>query len=112
MVSLLYDGGMKVVELGWRNDFARQTGQRTKTLDEMVKILEPHWKQIKSHLSLAPGGRQNVKHQWSPVDHTCLAVNYDRLKPIWRGAKKAAKQALESKLGNNIVSSPIVSHVP
>lgn len=97
MVWLLYDGGMKIVELGWRNDFARQSGQRVKTLDEIVKELEPYWKQIKTHLNLAPGGRQNVKHQWSIKDHTCLAVHYDRLKPIWREAKKTARDALKSK---------------
>jgi hypothetical protein len=97
MVWLLYDGGMAVAEFGWQNEFARQTGQRTKTLKDAIKMLEPHWYQIKRHLNVKPGGRRNVKHQWSVRDHTCLAVHYDRLKPIWRGAKKAAKQALEAK---------------
>ncbi len=97
MVWLLYDGGMKVAELGWRNEFARQTGQKTKSLKEMIEVLEPYWFQIKRHLNLKPGGRQHVKHQWSPRDHTCLAVHYDRLKPIWSEAKKAAKQALRAR---------------
>ena len=97
MVWLLYFGGMKIIDLSWRNDFARQTGQRVKTLDEIVKELEPYWKHIKSHLNLSPGGRQNVKHEWTLKDHTCLAVHYDRLKPIWREAKKTARDALKSK---------------
>lgn len=96
-VWLLYDGGMKVAEIGWRNDLARQTGTPTLKLDLIIKTLQPHWKRIKTHLNLSPGGRQNVKHQWSVRDRTCLAVHYDRLKPIWRGAKKAAKQAQEAK---------------
>ena len=97
MAWLLYEAGMKIVEIGFRNDFAGKTGQRKKPLREIVKELEPFWKKIKAHLNLGPGGRQNVKHQWSARDHACLAVQYERLKPIWWGAKKAAKQAQEAR---------------
>lgn len=97
MVWLLYDGGMKIVELGISIDFSRRTGQRTKTLEEITKQLEPLWRYIKSHLNLTPGGRQNVKHVWSPTDHICLDVHYERLKPIWQEAKKTARAALKSK---------------
>lgn len=97
MVWLLYEGGMKIAELAFHVDFSRRTGQRTKTLDEIVKELEPLWRHIKGHLNLAPGGRQNVKHVWSPTDHICLDVHYERLKPIWQEAKKTARSALKSK---------------
>lgn len=85
------------MEIAAANDFADHSGQRKRTLDEIIKILEPYWKHLKAHLNLSPGGRQNIKHQWTIRDHTCLAVHYDRLKPIWREAKKAAKQALTAK---------------
>jgi hypothetical protein len=97
MVWLLYHAGMKIVEIGYRNDLASKTAQPKKPLREIVKELEPYWKYIKQHLNLGPGGRQNIKHRWSVRDHACLAVHYDRLKPIWRGAKKTAKQALAAK---------------
>jgi hypothetical protein len=96
LVWLLYDAGMKVVEIGWRNDVARKMGQRTMTMSAAIETLGPYWKEIKTHLSMGRGGRQNVKHEWSVRDHTCLAVHYDRLKPIWRGAKKVARQALRA----------------
>lgn len=96
MTALLFDGGTKVIELGVENDLAEKFERRKRTLEEIVEILEPYWKQIKAHLNLSPGGRQNVKHQWSVRDHTCLAVHYDRLKPVWRDAKKTARSALKS----------------
>jgi hypothetical protein len=97
IVWLLYEAGMEIVNLGFRNDFARRTGQRTKTLDEMIVILEPFWKRIKEHLSVTPGGRRNVKHEWSMRDYACLEVHYERLKPIWREAKKTARESLKAK---------------
>lgn len=96
MAWLLFEGGMKMVELSVHNDISRQFGRRTKPLNEIIKILEPYWKHIKEHLNLSPGGRQNVKHEWTFKDHACLAVHYDRLKPIWREAKKTARAALKS----------------
>lgn len=99
IVWLLYEAGMEIVNLGFHNDFARRTGQRTKTLDEMISILEPFWKRIKEHLSITPGGRRNVKHEWSVRDYACLDVYYERLKPIWQEAKKTARAALKSKEG-------------
>jgi hypothetical protein len=96
MIWLLYEAGMKVVELAYRNDYALKSGRRTQTLEEMVTILEPYWEHIKAQLNPSPGGRRNVKHEWTVKDHTCLAVHYDRLKPIWREAKKTAKAALKS----------------
>lgn len=96
MAAMLFDGGTRVVELAVDNDIAEKLGGRKKTLDEIGTQLEPLWNRIKAHFNLTPGGRQNVKHQWSLVDHTCLALNYDRLKPIWREAKKTAKDALNS----------------
>src|SRR5262249_53172947 len=80
MVWLLYEAGMKIVELGFLNDFRRRTGQRARPLDEMIEMLEPYWKVIKEHLNVAPGGRQNVRHKWSPADYICLDVQYERLK--------------------------------
>lgn len=97
IVWLLYEAGMEIVNLGFQNDFARRTGQRTKTLDEMTTFLEPFWRQIKEHLSVVPGGRRNVKHDWSARDYACLEVHYERLKPIWREAKRAAKEAQLSR---------------
>jgi hypothetical protein len=97
LIELLFFGGLTVVELRHTNAFADQSGQRKKTLDEMVKALEPFWRQIKGLLYLSPGGRQNLKHKWSPTDYVCLEVHYERLKPIWREAKKAARVARNSK---------------
>lgn len=97
IVWLLYEAGMEIVNLGFHNDFARRTGQRTKTLEEMTTILEPFWKRIKEHLSITPGGRRNVKHEWSMRDYACLDVHYERLKPIWREAKRVAKEAQSSR---------------
>ncbi len=97
LILILFEGGIKVVELGKQNYFADQTGQRKRTLEEMVKELEPFWKAIKEILNVTPGGRQNLRHKWSPTDHICLDVNYERLKPIWQEAKKAARVALKSK---------------
>lgn len=50
IAHLLFDGGITIVELAVRSDFAGRTGQRRKTLDETVKILAPYWEQIKAHL--------------------------------------------------------------
>lgn len=97
LIELLFTGGLTVVELRHTNAFAEQSGQRKKTLEEMVKTLDPFWKQIKGLLHLSPGGRQNVKHRWTPADYVCLNVHYERLKPIWREAKKAARTARNSK---------------
>lgn len=97
LIELLFFGGLTVVELRHTNAFAHQSGQRKKTLDEMVKALDPFWKQIKGLLYLSPGGRQNLKHKWSPTDYICLEVHYERLKPIWREAKKTARAARNSK---------------
>lgn len=96
LVLILFEGGNKVIELGHQNRFADRTGQRKKTLEEMVKELEPFWKLIKEMLNVTPGGRQNVRHVWSPTDLICLDVHYERLKPIWREAKKAVRAALKS----------------
>lgn len=100
MVWLLFEAGIKIVELGHQNYFAERTSQRKKTLDEMVAELEPFWKQIKEILNATPGGRRNVKHSWSATDLICLDINYQRLKPIWREAKKAAKEAQLAKETN------------
>ncbi|HKO61471.1 MAG TPA: hypothetical protein VJV03_09955 [Pyrinomonadaceae bacterium] len=97
MVKLLYQAGMEIVYLGFHNDFAERTGQRKRTLEEMVKALEPFWREIKTHLSLTPGGRRNVKHDWSMRDYICLDVHYNRLKPIWREAKRTAKEAQSAR---------------
>ncbi len=78
MAWLLLDAGIKIVEIAAANDFADHSGQRKRTLVEIIKILEPYWKHLKAHLNLSPGGRQNIKHQWTIRDHTCLAVPYDR----------------------------------
>jgi hypothetical protein len=96
MAILLFDGGVKIIELAVENSLAEYFGTRKKTVEEILERLEPHWKQIKAHLNLSPGGRQNVKHEWSLRDHTCLAVHYNRLKPVWRDAKKTARSALKS----------------
>jgi hypothetical protein len=96
MVMLLYNGGTKFIELAVENDLAEKFDKRKRTLEEIVEILEPYWKQIKAHLNLSTGGRHNVKHEWTTRDHTCLAVHYDRLKPIWLDAKKTARVALKS----------------
>lgn len=97
MAAMLFDGGTRVIELTVENDIASFGGGRKKTLDEMLTQLAPLWERIKSHFNLKPGGRQNVKHAWTILDHTCLAVHYNRLKPIWREAKKTARDALNSK---------------
>jgi hypothetical protein len=96
MTILLFDAGTKVIDLIVDNVIAETFGKRKRTLEEILVILDPYWKQIKAHLNLSPGGRQNVKHEWSLRDYTCLMVNYDRLKPIWREAKRAARVALNS----------------
>ena len=83
--------------MGHYNTFSDQTGQRKKTLEEMTKELEPFWRAIKEILNVTPGGRQNIRHKWSPTDFVCLDVHYERLKPIWQEAKKTARAALKSR---------------
>jgi len=97
MISILFEGGIKVIDLGHQNTFADRTGQSKKTLEEMTKELQPFWKAIKEILNVTPGGRQNVRHKWGLTDFICLDVQYQRLKPIWQEAKKAARGALKSK---------------
>jgi hypothetical protein len=97
LVELLFFGGIAVAELGQANAFSHHTGGQKKPLDEMVKELEPFWRQIKTILNVTPGSRQNVKHKWTTTDHLCLDIHYERLKPIWREAKRAARTALKSK---------------
>lgn len=60
--QLLFDAGIKIIELAVRSDFAERTGQRKKTLEETVKILDPYWRLIQAHLNLAP------THASSPGD--------------------------------------------
>jgi hypothetical protein len=97
LVYILYEGGLKVVEIANVNHFADYSEQPRKTLDEVVRELEPFWRHIKAHMNLTPGGRQNIKHTWRMRDYACLSVHYDRLKPIWREAKRIAKEAQNSK---------------
>jgi hypothetical protein len=97
MTALLFDAGITIIELSIRNAFADQTGQQKKTLDQMIKILDPYWRHIKAHLGVSPGGRRTGKHEWTVKDHSCLTVHYERLKPIWREAKKTAKAAQMSE---------------
>jgi len=97
MICLLFDAGVKIIEFGIRGMMAEHEGSPKKPLDKMVKELEPYWKQIKAHLGVTAGGRRTVKHKWTILDHTCLALHYMRLQPIWREAKKAAKEAQNSR---------------
>lgn len=97
MASLLFEGGLQVVEIANVNDFADYSGQPKRALDDVVKSLEPFWRHIKGLMNVTPGGRQNIKHTWRMRDYACLIVYYDRFKPIWREAKKIAKEAQNSK---------------
>lgn len=94
---LLSEGGITIADMGNRNSFAESKGQRKRTLEEMVKILEPFWRRIKDLLNLKPGGRLNVRHNWTTTDYLCLEIHNERLKPVWKEAKRIARQAQKSK---------------
>ncbi|HKV39778.1 MAG TPA: hypothetical protein VJX67_11245, partial [Blastocatellia bacterium] len=54
MAQLLFDAGVTIVELAVRNDVARHHREQTRSLEDMVKALEPYWEHVKAHLNLAP----------------------------------------------------------
>lgn len=100
MAWLLVDGGMTIVGTGYQNMVAGLEGQPKKTLAEILPHLEPYWARIKKMLNVTPGGRRHFKHTWGAADPFCLTHHHERLKPIWREAKRAAKQAQKSKEPN------------
>jgi hypothetical protein len=100
MAGLLVTAATKIIEISVRNTFAEQTGQVEKKtkLEDMEKMLEPFWKQIKERqLGVTTGGAHNVKHVWTDEHRACLESNYERLKPIWKEAKRIAVAAQKSK---------------
>jgi hypothetical protein len=94
---ILSEAGIIIADFGNRNRLASVRGHRKHSLEEAIKLLEPEWRQIKAFLSLEPGGRINVRHIWTKTDYLCLHKNHERLKPIWREAKRIAREARKSK---------------
>ncbi|HKG46373.1 MAG TPA: hypothetical protein VKB02_06595 [Pyrinomonadaceae bacterium] len=94
---MLSETGVFIAEVGYGNRLVAQSGFPKITLEGVIRALEPEWKQIKEFLNVQTGGRINVRHIWSKVDHLCLHKNHERLKPIWTEAKKIARQARKSK---------------
>lgn len=54
MTALLFDAGIKIIELSLGNAVAEQTGRQKKGLDQIVEDLEPYWSHIKAHLVATP----------------------------------------------------------
>jgi hypothetical protein len=94
---MLSEAGVLIADFGNRNLRAAQRGYRKHTLEEAIQLLEPEWKQIKEFLNLQTGGRINVRHIWTRADYLCLQKRHERLKPIWREAKRIAREARKSK---------------
>src|SRR5207244_1851537 len=97
LAFICLDAGEKIAAFVVDNGTASQAGHPKKKVSELVKDLKPYWKRIIKRLDVTPGGAQAGKYIWTPQDVVCLNTHYQRLKPIWREAKKAAKQALKAK---------------
>jgi|GEM_PF-2618507 hypothetical protein len=97
LALMLSQAGVLIADFGNRNRGAALRGHRKHTLEEAIKLLDPEWKQIKHWLSLQTGGRINVRHIWTKTDYLCLQKHHERLKPIWREAKRIAREARKSK---------------
>jgi len=50
ITSLLFDAAVVILELKVRSAIAEQTGRQKKTLEQMVEVLQPYWKQIQAYL--------------------------------------------------------------
>lgn len=67
MVGLLVTAATRIIEISVRNTFAEQTGQVEKKtkLEDMEKMLEPFWKQIKERqLGVTHGGARHRKSKF------------------------------------------------
>jgi hypothetical protein len=93
---LLGEAGINIAEFGNRNKAFAERGFPKYKLEVAMKMLAPYWRRIKDLLYLQPGGRINVRHQWSKADYLCLKHHHERLKPIWKEAKRIAREARNS----------------
>lgn len=60
-------------------------------------LFNEDWEHFKIIAGVSQGGARNVKHGWNDKERSCLANQYEQLKPIWLEAKRISKQARNSK---------------
>jgi hypothetical protein len=99
MTALLFDAGIKIMELSLRNAFAEQTGRQKKTLDTMVEALEPYWKHIKAHLNASPVKDEISEVEWKPTG------------PLAEGNIQLSKDQIKSFFDVTTNDNTVIGHI-
>jgi hypothetical protein len=61
------------------------------------RVFKWDWERLKPILGISHGGAGERESLWTDSVCECISTNHERLKPIWREAKKVAKSAKASR---------------